>query len=141
MSRSFTTLAALFAALILALSLSPAALGQVADDQYADPFGDLPDEPSNPAAEDPDPPSDQGSSPASGGGDQGPSSAVPDATADTADTASGDTSDGSDTAGTDEELARTGLPADVLLLLGISLLCAGVSMRLFLRPAHWREAP
>ena len=148
MARTFTiALGSLLAAAALLFALPVAASAQSAgDEQYADPFGEVPDEGGSDPQEDPNAGNggsggQGGGSAPSGGGSDTPVEEVPEATS----TEAPDSTTGSTEATTSvdggEELARTGLPADVLLLLGISLLCAGVSMRLFLRPAHWREAP
>ena len=110
------------AAICLAAAGTPAALAQNAgDDQYADPFGDLPEE--------------QG-----GGGDTGSGSPeqpqaapapapAPDSSAVDPATPSTGTSTAS---GTAQQLPRTGLPAGVPAAIGVALLGSGLLLSFLL---------
>ena len=132
--RRLRSLAALAAA-ALALGAPGGALAQGAgDEQYKDPFGELPEE-------------DAGGGGGGGGGDEG--------TSGTGDEPTTDPGHGGDSAGvtgtladtevdvtdettapatgTGEELARTGLPVDVLAGLGLSMLAAGAIMHALTR--------
>lgn len=116
--QQFRLPAVILAVVGLALTAVPAAFAQNAgDDQYADPFGDLPE--------------DQG-----GGGDNGsggqaePQAApaptpAPDSSAVAPATPATDTAT---TAGTSQELPRTGLPAGVPAALGVALLGSGLML-------------
>jgi len=142
MPRPFTTLTALLAALALLLALSPAAFSQAADEQYADPFGDVPEEPSNAPAPQPDQSTEQPSSPSSGG-DGDAAGGLPETATDTQDTMpDATTSDDSASTSTGEELARTGLPAGLLACLGLAMLFTGALLRLALaRPPRSTTRP
>lgn len=129
MLRSFTgSLAGLLIAFALFAVVPATVVAQgPGDDQYADPFGDLPDENGQsppPEQPEPPPPSDE----SEGTGD--PPVSTPSQTEPADTVASAPDSSSTATSGTGEELARTGLPAGLPLLSGLALLSAGVLLRL-----------
>ena len=117
-------LALLLAVMAVAVVAPGAAFAQgPGDDQYTDPFGALPEEePSggDPPPREPSPPPP----PESGSGDA--TAVAPEPTAVAPEAVAGET--GTETSG-EGELARTGLPADFLALLGLGLVCSGVLLR------------
>ena len=144
--RSARPLLLALAALVLVLAAPAAAMAQSAgDEQYADPFGEVPEE------------QDAGGGGSTGGGNTGADEPTADGnqapaqenSGTVAPTSSGealaqDTSTGSDTgtdtssataAQGDEELARTGLPAYLITRVGLMLLAAGALMRVALDPS------
>ncbi len=129
-----------FLALFLAvLAVTLAAPGAVVaqgpgDDQYTDPFGELPEE--EPAGDAAPPPEEPAEPPPSGGDDSAavapqPAEVAPEAVP--SDTVT-------ETAGTGE-LARTGLPAAFLAVLGLGMLCSGALLRVGLLSRGRRPAP
>jgi LPXTG-motif cell wall-anchored protein len=112
-------LATLLAALLLALTVPAAALGQGAgDDQYTDPFGSGQNDSGDEPAQDPDTPTSSDDEP----------SAAP-APAPTASAAPGQESSG----GGQGQLPYTGSDAGLLALSGALLLTGGVALRVRLR--------
>lgn len=143
--RAFTISALSFlAAMALLFALPVGATAQSAgDDQYADPFGEVPDEGTPEPAPEPDPGTgsgdgSEGGSPNGGDGTSSvPTPDAPDTT--TSDTPAVDPTDGSDFSAPSsrgEELARTGLPSALLALMGVGLLLTGSLLRLAVRPAR-----
>jgi LPXTG-motif cell wall-anchored protein len=113
-------LATLLAALLLALTVPTAALGQGAgDDQYTDPFGSGQNDSGEEPAQDPDTPtsSDDQAAPA-------PAAPAPSASAAPSQESAG---------GGQGQLPYTGADAGLLALSGALLLAAGVALRLRLR--------
>jgi len=103
----------------LALSLAPAAFAQNAgDDQYADPFGNLPEE--------------QGGG-GTGSGGQGEPQAAPTPAPDSSAVApAAPSTETGTTAGTAQQLPQTGLPAGVPAALGLALLGCGLLLAFLL---------
>ena len=111
----------------LALADAPAAFAQNAgDDQYADPFGNLPE--------------DQGGGGGSGSGGQGQPEAAP-APGSSAVAPATPSSETDTTAGTAQQLPRTGLPAGVPAALGLALIGSGLLLAFLLgRPERLMAA-
>lgn len=124
MLRSLRPLRLVAVAVIAVFTACPAgALAQGAgDDQYADPFGDMPVEQNQaPAADGGNPPSPDnwnGASDTAGSAPATPVAAETDATVEDSSAAEVD-------ATAAQELPRTGLPAHLLALIGIALLATG----------------
>jgi len=113
-------LATLLAALVLALTLPAAALGQGAgDDQYTDPFGSGQNDTGDEPAQEPDAPTSS---------DDEPSAAPAPAP-----TASAGPGQESSAGGGQDQLPYTGADAGLLALSGALLLAGGVALRLRLR--------
>ncbi len=144
----FAPVRRLLALLLAGLALAMAAPGVVVaqgpgDDQYTDPFGELPaeEQPSgqaDPQPEEPSPPppptDEAGDGTSSGDATPvaPPAEAAPDPVVPSDTTAS--------TSGR-AELARTGLPADFLAVLGLGMLCSGALMRIALLSRAPATAP
>ena len=133
--------------LVLALALLMASFASVplafaqgpGDEQYADPFGELPEEDPQPDVRDPapvDPPPQAPSEPGSSTTTLAAEELGTVADAESAPSAAGDNGG--------EELARTGLPADLLTFAGLLLLSAGLALHSALtgrRPPTRAAAP
>ena len=104
----------------LALAAAPAAFAQNAgDDQYADPFGNLPEE--------------QGGGGDTGSGGQSESQAAPAPAPDSSGVAPvAPSAEAPTTPGTAQQLPRTGLPAGVPAALGVALLGSGLLLAFLL---------
>jgi LPXTG-motif cell wall-anchored protein len=111
-------LATLLAALVLALTVPTAALGQGAgDDQYTDPFGSGQNDSAEEPAQDPDTPTSSDDEPSAAPAPAPTASAAP----------------SQESAGGQDQLPYTGSDAGLLALGGALLLAGGVALRLRLR--------
>lgn len=110
---------------IASLALLPGAASaqSTGDDQYADPFGDMPAEQQQ--APPPSAPAPPPSGDPNGGSDAADTTQATPVAAEADATIEDSSTDGVTPAGTAQELPRTGLPAHLLALIGVSLLAAG----------------